>query len=314
MTNVGTLFYLLIGMYVLVLILRTYSISENNIAFVLAATVFGTNLLHYSITEPSMSHLYSFTFVNLFVLGFIRYFRKHSGKAFLLGMFGLGMITLIRPVNIMVILALPFIASSPARFMEGFRFLFKKPVVLLTGTAVFLLIVSVQLIIYKLQTGEFFVYSYRGEGFNFLQPHFIDFLVSYKKGFFVYTPMAFLALFGIYFIYKENRFQAIALVVFYVVVVYVLSSWYMWYYGGGFSQRPMVEYLVFFMIPLATLLEKVKYSKWMRSIVAVLIVVCVIQTIQYRSGYIHWSDMNKERYWKVFLRIDKVINRAEKEW
>jgi hypothetical protein len=314
MTNVGTLFYLLLGMYLLVLILREFSISENNIALVLAATVFGTNLLHYTITEPSMSHLYSFTFVNLFVLGFVRYFKRNTAKYFLLGMLGWGMVVLIRPVNLMVLLALPFIAGSASRLREGLRFLFAKPAMLLGGAVIFLAIVSVQLIIYKLQTGEFFVYSYRDEGFNFLQPHFLDFLISYKKGFFVYTPMALLALFGIPYLFKENKFRAISLVVFDIIIVYVLSSWYMWYYGGGFSQRPMVEYLVFFMIPLGVLLEKVKFRKVTKGIVVALIVVCVIQTIQYRSGYIHWSDMNKERYWEAFLRIDKVINKAEKEW
>jgi hypothetical protein len=76
----------------------------------------------------------------------------------------------------------------------------------------------------------------------------------------------------------------------------------------------MVEYLTYFMIPLAILLEKTRYPKLIRVLTVLLVLVCLIQTIQYRNGYIHWSDMNKERYWDNFLRIDKVINRAEKEW
>ncbi len=314
MTNVGTLFYILMGMILLSRILKGFSISEKNIALVIIATVFGTNLLHYTVTEPSMSHLYSFAFVNLFVFGFFRFFKTPSLKYFVIGMLGLGMVTLIRPVNLMVIFSLPFLAGSYPKISEGIKFLIGKPLKFLSGFAVFLAIIGVQLIIYKIQTGEFFVYSYREEGFNFLKPHFIDFLISYKKGFFVYTPMAFLSLFGIYFIFRDSRFRAVSLILFYLLIVYVLSSWYMWYYGGGFSQRPMVEYLVYFMIPLAILIERTKFKKVVKGLVVILVFVCLIQTIQYRNGYIHWSDMNKERYWKSFLRIDKVIKKAEKEW
>jgi hypothetical protein len=314
MANVGTLFYILMGMILLVWILREFSISEQTISLVLIATVFGTNLLHYTVTEPSMSHLYSFAFVNLFVFGFLKFFKTPSSRYLLIGTLGLGIVTLIRPVNIMVILSLPFLAGSVSTFKDGFTFLFRKPVVLIYSAMAFFVITGIQLVIYKIQTGDFFVYSYRDEGFNFLRPHFIDFLVSYKKGFFVYTPMAFLALFGIYYIYRENRFRSISLVLFYLLVVYVLSSWYMWYYGGGFSQRPMVEYLVYFMIPLAILIERSNYKWIVKGLTIALVVVCLIQTIQYRNGYIHWSDMNKELYWNNFLRIDKVINKAEKEW
>ena len=314
MTNVGTLFYILMGMVLLAIVLREYAISENIISLVIIAAVFGTNLLHYTITEPSMSHMYSFAFVNLFVYCFIRFFKMPSARYFIVGMIGLGMLTLIRPINIMVVFSLPFIAGSFPNLSQGVGYLFKKPAALVSGIIMFLIIVGVQLVIYKIQTGEFFVYSYREEGFNFTRPHFFDFLISYKKGFFVYTPIAFLSLFGIAFIFRENRFKAVSLILFYVLVIYVLSSWYMWYYGGGFSQRPMVEYLAYFMIPLAILIEKIRFKRIIKTTVIILVLVCLIQTIQYRNGYIHWSDMNKELYWENFLRIDKVINRAEKEW
>jgi hypothetical protein len=41
--------------------------------------------------------------------------------------------------------------------------------------------------------------------------------------------------------------------------------------------------------------------------VVLLVIVCQIQTYQYRYNQIHWSEMNKEKYWEVFLRIDKLM-------
>jgi hypothetical protein len=38
-----------------------------------------------------------------------------------------------------------------------------------------------------------------------------------------------------------------------------------------------------------------------------LMFVCQIQTYQYRYGEIHWSEMTKDRYWNVFLRIDRLL-------
>ena len=76
----------------------------------------------------------------------------------------------------------------------------------------------------------------------------------------------------------------------------------------------MVEYFVFFCFPLALLLEKSSWRKTWVSVTIALILVCQIQTFQYKKGYIHWSEMSKERYWEHFLRLDKVFKKAEKDW
>ena len=98
------------------------------------------------------------------------------------------------------------------------------------------------------------------------------------------------------------------------LVIYILSSWWMWYYGGSFSQRVMIEYYIYFFIPFSMLLQKITFHKMATFLIIFLIIVCQIQTYQYQRGYIHWSEMNKERYWNNFLRIDKVLKNSEKEW
>ncbi len=297
----------------MVKILRLYHFPDKVIALVIPAVALGTNMFHYVVSEPMMSHVFSFAFVNLFVYSFLRFSGSFRTKYFLWGMFALAVIVLIRPVNILIIFSLPFLAQTPDRLKHGIRHLLIHWKISVAGILIFALIVSVQFIIYKLQTGQLIVYSYTKEGFNFLSPHFIDFMFSYRKGFFVYTPILFLSMFGLFYLYRDKyRFYTLLAVL--ILVVYVLSSWWLWYYGGSFSQRVMIEYYVFFFILLSLLLQNSKLKKMWAVLTLILIIVCQIQTYQYMNGYIHWSDMNKDRYWDNFLRIDKVINKAEKEW
>ncbi len=312
--QVATLFYALLGQFLLVLILRRFGLSGTVIAIVVFAAVFGTSLFHYVVDEPSMSHVYSFAFVNLFVLAFLDYFKKPDFRLVLLGMFAFGMVVLIRPVNGLLVLSLPFLAGDAKTFRKGMHFFFRKPLPALLSVLPAVLLASVQLVIYKIQTGDFLVYSYGKLTLDLTDARLWKFLFSYRKGLFVYTPLLFVSLFGSKYFFKKSRFQFMTWGAFLFVVVYVLSSWWQWYYGGSFGSRVMIDYYVFFTIPLGLLLEKSRYRKAFAAWVFLLILVCQIQTYQYRYGYLHWSDMNKERYWDNFLRVDKVLNDAKKEW
>ena len=311
--HIGALFYGLLGLFLFWKIMQLYGIADKFSAFLVLSILFGTNLYHYTVNEPAMSHVFSFSFVNLFVFQTLLFFKEGGKKHFLLAMLSLGIVTLIRPVNLMVLLSIPFLSGSYAVFKNRMVMLISSPVAMMSAILAFLAMVSVQLFIYKVETGSFLVYSYGGEKLDLLKPHLIDFLFSYKKGFFVYTPLAFLALFGSAFWWKKNRFAFFTWAGFLLTVVYVLSSWWMWFYGGSFSSRVMVEYLTFFFIPLALWLSNTKYLKQLKMVIIILILVNMMQTYQYQYGYIHWSDMNKERYWNNFLRIDKVI-KHQRDW
>ncbi|HOT89793.1 MAG TPA: hypothetical protein PL028_09660, partial [Bacteroidales bacterium] len=154
----------------------------------------------------------------------------------------------------------------------------------------------------------YLVYSYGDEGFNFMSPQIFNILFSYKKGLFLYTPILLLSLTGAYFLWKNARFEFYSFFGFFFLITYILSSWWCWYYGGSFSSRVYVEYIAVFMILLGTLIERVN-RKWIRNMfissIIALIVICQIQTYQYRYYLIHWSEMTKEKYWDVFMKIEK---------
>lgn len=308
--SVAALFYLLVGFIFLNLTLKTYDINEWQRSLTLFAAVFGTNLFYYAVGEPGMSHVFSFAFISMFFYYSQRYFSTFHKKYILYLSALLGIIVLIRPVNGLIVFACPFTAGSFNSLKKGILEAFRHKWSLVMAAILFLGILSLQLIIYKISTGKFFVYSYGQEGFNFLSPHIIDILFSYKKGLFLYTPLFLLSLTGGYFLWKSSRFEFYTWFGFFVLITYVLSSWWMWFYGGSFSSRVYVEYIPLFMILLALLLKGIKRKPLKTAyitIIVLLIIVCQIQTYQYRYYQIHWSDMTKEKYWNNFLRIDKLM-------
>ena len=184
--QVGTIFYALLGLFLLIKILRWYKFEDRIIAISLISIVFGTNIFHYVVSEPSMSHIFSFAYVNLFVFCFIKFFETTNFKYVIYGILALALIVLIRPINILVIFSLPFIAGSLNNLSDAKKyFIHNWKNLILTGL-IFVCVVMIQLIIYYIQTGKFLVYSYDDEYFNFLDPHLLDFMFSYRRQFFLY--------------------------------------------------------------------------------------------------------------------------------
>ncbi|HNW69605.1 MAG TPA: hypothetical protein PKI01_04325 [Bacteroidales bacterium] len=308
--QIATIFYFLLGLYFLSKLLKLYDFKTSSVLTVLIAVTFGTNAFYYIVREAAMSHIYSFSLIAAFMYFSKKFFSNYKPALFILLSVLLGLIILVRPANGIVVFMLPFLTSSWYGFKRGLFTVFHKPWHLLTGVLIFLALVSIQLVIYKISTGSFFIDSYSEESFDFLHPHFIDFLFSYKKGAFLYTPLIFISLTGLYYFWKSSRYQFFSIVFFILFLFYILSSWGNWWYGGSFSSRVLIEYLPLFMVLLAATLES--FSKKILKgifigIIAVLIMVNQIQVYQYRYGAIHYENMDKQMYWDEFLRIDKLL-------
>jgi uncharacterized membrane protein YeiB len=90
--------------------------------------------------------------------------------------------------------------------------------------------------------------------------------------------------------------------------VYIVSSWWCWWYGGGFGLRAFIESYAILAIPFATFLTWVARQKLRIKIPISIIVLAItllsaFHTIQYHYGAIHWGNMNKKAYFDSFLRI-----------
>ena len=304
MLSIAALFYFVLGASYLKKSLEKFKFSRAAVSVSLLSICFGTNLYYYTIREYSMSHVYSFAMVSLFVYLIISFFQKNNARTLLLAAGCLGLIVLIRPVNGLVLMSIPFLAGSAEQLKKGASWFFRKPILAIGSAITTLLVLIIQLLIYKVQTGSYLVYSYAEEGFNFTNPEIFNFLLSYKKGLFVYTPITAASLIGFVALFTQKKwFQGFTLLGFLGLVVFVLSSWWMWFYGGSFSCRPMIEYFPYFGFLLAFAMDG--FKRWhlkigLLAVLSFLIWLNQGQTWQYIAGSMHWDSMDKEFYWRIF--------------
>ena len=307
--NLAAIFYVLAGLWFIKKWLLLEGTSASVVRWTILLLAFGTPLFYYSVSEPAMSHAYSFFFVSAFCFFSRRYFQEgyHGTDLLRLG-FLTGMILIIRPVNGIVLLSVPFLAGSNIRLKAGIRSAWLHSASCISAIVVLLLIITIQPTLYYLETGRWMIYTYGNESLRPLDAHILDFLLSYRKGFFVYTPLALISLWGLRKLSITNAWRSLTIALFLAAVVWLLSSWNVWWYGGSFSQRPMVEFLPFFAFLLSlSLLHQENQKLSIIKIFGVLaVVLCMFQTLQYRYYLIHWERMDKAHYWRVFLSTEGI--------
>lgn len=305
--NLATIFYLVIGLWFMAKFMSLYRIKELYIIISLAAIFFGTNLFFYSIYESSMSHVYSFSLFSAFAYyAHLFFYRFRKRYIVYLGAI-VGLIIIVRPINAVILLSLPFFAGRWDVLKLGFEKIRVNPLALSLGLFAGFFFIFLQLLEYKIGTDHWYIYTYTTEGgFDWSGKNIINFLFSYKKGAFLYTPMFLVAILLSIYSFKENKFRFIAWISFIFIAIYVLSAWTQWWYGGSFSSRVMVDFLPFFALPIGFGIQSIK-TPWKKitiiSLVALVIVLCLIQTYQYHTAIFHYVDMDKDWYWRVFLKF-----------
>lgn len=301
--SLAALFYVLMGLMQLKRLLMHASLSQNVIGFVLILVFAGSNLLHYSLMEPSMSHVYSFFAVTSF-LSVSADFMLQNKKHQLYLMFALlAIICLIRPVNGLIVFTLPFIVLL-LKIKRIDLFILRKKSIFI-GIGLFFSIIFIQLFMYKLQTGHWWVWAYHNEGFNFMKAHFLEFLFSFRKGWFIYTPIALLSILLACFAWKKKPTLLFSFLAPILFIVFVASSWHDWAYGASFGSRPMTEFMGFVILPLAITLNNMQ--SYFKKAIIVFIAWCFllyncVQTYQINKYILLWDNMTFEAYKASFLK------------
>ncbi len=302
----AAMFYLLLGLIFIRKLLETYEVNGWHIFLMQLSILFCTSLFTYTMYDSAYSHVYSFFLISGFLL-VVRKFFLTEKPYYILGTFlFLGLITIVRPVNILVVLFIPMLTVSWKEFLLKFIQLFQKHWrFLLIGIVLFLAVLSIQFYISYLQTGNPFNYNYGDEKFDFLHPHFLDFLFSYRKGFFLWSPWWLITfLLGIFFwVKKKNYYHLVTFLIAFIIVTFVFSSWESWAYGGSHGSRPMVDfYGAFALLAVPIFTSGKKFIYWLFLVVSFpLAVINLIQTVQYQKAIIYWDNMDKEKYWQIFL-------------
>jgi len=314
----AALFYLTMGLVFLAKVLRIY-FSETVIALTILSIGLGTNLFWYSTFEPGMSHVYTFALVSVFLYLTILWHRRSTMlRAILLGLV-IGMLTLIRPVNILIAIFFIFydVKSGQDFKNKWLRYWHKFPHLILIVVFAFLILFP-QLLYWKTVTGSWLYYSYGKEGFFFLHPQIINVLFGFRKGWFVYTPVMIFAVAGIYFLLKKNKQLFLPVFLLLLVYLYVVSSWWSWWYGGSLGQRELIDIYPIMAFPLAAIVSWIASRKARLAYpVALLVLASVLlgafYNVQYYYGAIHWDSMTQAAWFDSFGRVhpsprfDKLI-------
>ncbi len=303
--NIGGIFYLIIGLFFCGKLLRRFGIDDKLIAFVYLTFYFGTNWFYWVNFEPGASHIYSAAVITMFYFYFLRFTDTRSRKSLYISALLFGLVLLIRPANVLILLGLPFFYSTFYSFKDKIVELFSSYKNWLVFGLIVSAIFSVQLVVYTIQVGTPFVDSYSGEYFDFSNPQIFNYLFSYKKGLFLYTPILLFSLGGLVVLFKKNKYTFFSWMAFLAILIYIQSSWHCWWYGGGFGTRVMLEYFIFWMVPFGMLLQKLKgnYRIFTTVLICILVLYCQFEIYQYRYNMIYWDGISGKEYWDIFLKL-----------
>lgn len=304
----SSLIYVMIGLIFLKKILHKY-FSPYVTAITLLLVGLGTNLFFYTVHEGPMSHGYNFALITIFLYLVIRWYERPVLKTTVILGLVYGLIVLIRPSNIIAGAILLFwgvtgIHSLRVRSM----FLLQKVPLILLMVLFFLIPWIPQFLYWKTVTGSFLFNSYgpNGSSFYFGSPHIFDVLFSYRKGWFLYTPVMLVATAGLLFMGKKCKDGQWTIFIYLILQVYLIASWWSWWNGGGFGLRSFVDIYGIMAFPLAALVDRVLRMKRPAAIASgafllFLLYMNLYQTHLYTKGFIHHTGMTKEAYWLNFL-------------
>jgi hypothetical protein len=320
----GSIFYGLLGLLFLRnLLVKFY--SEKTSTLTLAIIFLGTSVFNYVLAHSEMSHGYLFMLFSAFLLTTYHWYQKPSILKTLLIGFLMGLITLIRPSEILMIFFFIFwLTDQPFSFKGRFFFLLTKWYHLLLIALVAFLMWVPQMIFWKHMTGQYLYFSYPGERFYWDDPQIINILFSYRKGWFVYTPLIILAFIGLFFMKEKFKSLRNTITVIILLNIYILSCWWDWFFGGCFAARGFTHHHSYLAFPIAALVSFLFECEWKFSYkpivqfafyIVIFSGIClnIGQTYQYNQNIIHYMSMTKKAYWHVFGKY-KLSGKAEADY
>ena len=305
----GAMVYAVIGVWFAIKILRHFFTPVVSV-ITLLLIVLATNYFQLTAYDGILlSHNFLFTFYAILIFYTIRWYEFKDFKSVIWIGVSLGFITLIRPSEIVAVLIPLLWFDGKGPYLKSKINLVKNHFgdMLVIGILI-VLIFSFQMVYWKIITGDFLFYSYTnaGEGLDFASPHTFKFLFSFRKGWLIYTPLVLFAVWGWLLMIKQKQYLWISVLVFYILHVYIASSWTTWWYAGGsFSSRSMMPTYVFLMIPLGYLITYIIQSKgalkWFVSVcIAFVLWLNIFQTWQFNNRIIDRGRMTKAYYMKIF--------------
>jgi hypothetical protein len=145
---------------------------------------------------------------------------------------------------------------------ERFRFFLGQWPKMLMMLCIAILVFIPQIIYWHLTTGDWFVYSYKysvGGNETFIywnNPKIFQVLFGVVSGWFIYSPVMILSMLGLGWMLRKKQAGSLAILMVFLVILYVNSSWWCYTFDCAFGYRSFIEYYSLFAIPMALFLQK----------------------------------------------------------
>ena len=305
---VAGLLYVLVGLLLIRRVLGRF-FKDRVIAITIALLVLGTNYLHQALYGNGMPHVLLFTLYAGILWHTIRWYEDHRLRDAVLLAVLMGLAILSRPSEaVCLFIPLLYGLKDTRAWKDHLRSLVVYRRQLLLVGALLLLISLPQFIYWKWLTGKFLYMSYNnpGEGFEFLHPYIWELLFSFRKGWYIYTPLIAVATAGFFLLHRALPDLRFALIAFFILNLYIVGSWSCWWYADSFGQRSLVQSYAVMALPLAAVVQWLGQQRSRAVggavVLFVLAVFNLFQTWQSTHGLIHTSRMTWPAYKAVFGR------------
>ncbi len=282
---IGGIIYTIIGLVFLRKALRHF-FSEQISSLTMLIIVFGTNYIHHLTLKNLETVNILFMLMTIIVWNTIQWHKNQKTKnIFVIGI-GITLMILIKPSELFIVF-LPLlwnVFSFDSLKQKTVLLLSNKKALLITVTTCFVLLLP-QLLYWHTKTGHFIYDSYKnpGVGLDFFSPHIFNVLLSYRKGWFVYTPIMLFSIWGFYFLYKNNKAIFYSILFYFLISFYIICCWTYWYYGAAFSCRPVITNYPLLAICLGYFLLFIQKQKLLIKTSFILVILFFVFLNQFQS-------------------------------
>ncbi len=311
----GCLIYTIIGLHFIKKILIIF-FNDLTSAITLFCIALGTNyFFHVTIHGTgAMSHNILFTIYAIIIYLTIQWHKTYSKKhIILLGLF-VGFSALCRPSEIIsVLIPLCYGVANWTTLKSKIQVILQHKIQIIYFTLMVVLVGSIQFMYWKYVSGKFIINPYAagnpGEGLELFHPHILEVLFSFRKGWFIYTPMMLFIITGFWHMYKTNKVLFTPVFIYFIINFYIVSCWSCWWYGACFGVRSLVPCYAALSIPMGyfisfVLNNRLKYMYL--SFMLLFIALNLFQSWQLKVGIMDDSNISRAYYFSTFLQTTPV--------
>ncbi|MGC8865813.1 MAG: hypothetical protein ACP5O2_08840 [Bacteroidales bacterium] len=287
------------------ILLRYFDEKTTTLTLILMFLV--SNLYFFMGYGNEIPHVHLFSLITLLIWLTIRWHNSPDIKIALAGGLTAGLIVVSRPSEALVLL-IPLLwgvydkETAKAKLM---LFLKNWPSVIAMGLGLILPIIP-QLLYWKSVSGEWFFQAYNDPGsqLDLQNPRLLHTLLSFRKGWLIYSPVMVFALWGLWKSIRDKKVWGWAAVSYFILNLYLIASFTSLI---SYGWRAFIQTYAALLLPMALFaryviqLRRVRQYFW-GIILIFLGILNIFQAMQIHLGTISGSRMTRAYYFATLFK------------